>query len=104
MKNNSYPFALSNISDLLDNKLAIWADKIKFDLRDELGRKIDQSATGIIAEMDKRFAEVYDRFDEVDRRFDVNDDAHQEVIGAIDEIADRKIEQHVCEKHSFISV
>lgn len=108
-----YPFTLSDISDLLDNKLAIWSDRI----RSELKIKIDQSTTGIIAEMDKRFATVDERFDDVDKRFaqvdkrfdkiderfNDNDNAHQEIISAIEEISERKIKQHSNEKHSFVA-
>lgn len=89
---SSYPFTLKDISELLDLKLGIWSDKIKL----ELGNKIKQSETGIIAEMDKRFAEV-------DKRFDQNDDAHQEIIGALDEIATRKIKDH-CQKYHGVVV
>ena len=55
--------------------------------------------------MDKRFAQVDDRFErlekKVDEGFKENYDAHQEIIGAIDEICDRKIKKHCEEKHTF---
>lgn len=46
---------------------------------------------------------VYKGFAKVDKRFDDNDNAHQEIIGAIEEIAERKIKQQAHEKHSFVA-
>jgi hypothetical protein len=101
-----YPFTLGDISDLLDNKIGILETRLDVKLNTletRLTGKINQSATGIIAEMDKRFGLADSRFDEVDKRFDMNDDAHQEIIGAIDEMSDRKIKQHCQKFHTVVS-
>lgn len=98
-----YPFTLSDISDLLDNKLAIWSDRI----RSEIKTKIDQSATGIIAEMDKRFAQVDDRFDEIDKRFTEVDKRFDRVEDKIQSLDERLIVQSErvkkVEKSTFVS-
>jgi peptidoglycan hydrolase CwlO-like protein len=37
----------------------------------------------------------------MNRRFDENDETHQIILGAIEDTCDRKIEDHVGQKHSF---
>lgn len=99
-----YSFSLGDISDLLDNKLAIFEGK--FDKN--LSRRFAQNNVAIYAELDKRFgevdkrfAEIDKRFDQINKRFDENDDAHQAILKAVGEMTDKKIAKHCVEKHAL---
>ncbi len=56
------------------------------------------------AETNQRFSEVDKRFDEVNKRFDDNDDAHQQILADIEEIAERKMTKHYQERHPFATL
>lgn len=85
----SYPFTLKDVGELMELKLSIWSDRLEA----KLSRKIDQSATGIIAEMDKRFGEVNERFLQVDKRFDRVDERLDELMDQFKSLDERLIIQ-----------
>lgn len=81
-------------------------DQIKNIVRAE-GKTIIASFDSDIKRLESRINGVDEKVDslrlEMNKRFDDNDDAHQEIIGAIDEMADRKIKQHCLKFHSVVS-
>lgn len=54
-------------------------------------------------EVDKRFELVDKRFEEINKRFDINDDTHQEILQAIDEMTDAKLTRHCKTYHNVVS-
>ncbi|MBI3887546.1 hypothetical protein HY310_00575 [Candidatus Microgenomates bacterium] len=47
--------------------------------------------------------EITDLQKEMNQRFDENNDTHQELIGAIDEICDRKVTKHCQKYHGVVT-
>lgn len=87
--------------------------KNSFPTLDQIREVIRNEGKTIIAAFDRdikllegRINSLEDKVDkgfaEVNRRFDENDDAHQEILGAINEIADRKIKKH-CQQYHFVA-
>lgn len=92
-KTKTYPFTLGDISDLLDNKLAIFSDK--FDKK--LDQKLSQNNVAIYGELDKRFSEIDTGIGglrkEMNGRFDELADTLQDIMGMIEDVSEAKIRQ-----------
>lgn len=43
-------------------------------------------------------------FTEINQRLDTNDDTHQQILGDIEEIAEKKIKKHYEEQHPFATL
>lgn len=69
-------------------------------VEDRLGN-VESRLGNVESKLDAHIKQNETEYRQIMKRFDDNDDAHQELLGASDEICDRKIEKHCQEKHSF---
>ncbi len=80
-------------------------DQIREIIHDE-GKTIIAAFDKDLKSLDGKINSLDNKLDdfriEVNKRFDANDDAHQDLIGITDEIADRKISKH-CQKYHGVT-